>query len=202
MAMAEKWQVQGTYFETCNCAIVCPCNFLSAPTEGECKVVVAWHVDEGRYGAVDLAGMNVVLFGFTPGHMMETKWKVALYTDERASAEQAEGLTRIFSGQAGGHLAALGPLIGEVLGVKAVPIEYRAEGTRRSVRVGNVAEAAVEAIHGQGEHLVEVHNVPFTVVPDVPLVVSRSSRCHYDDYGLSLNISERNGFYSPFAYQA
>jgi hypothetical protein len=200
--MAEKWQVQGTYFETCNCAVACPCNFLSAPTEGECKVVVAWHVDEGRYGAVDLAGMNVALFAYAPGHMMETKWKVALYTDERASPDQAEGLARIFSGQAGGHLAALGPLIGEVLGVKAVPIEYRAEGTRRSVRVGNVAEAAVEAIHGQGERPVEVHNVPFTIVPDVPLVVSRSSRCHYDDYGLSLDISERNGYYSAFAYQA
>ena len=51
--MAENWQVRGTYFEACNCAIACPCNFLSAPTEGECKVIVAWHVDEGQYGAVE-----------------------------------------------------------------------------------------------------------------------------------------------------
>jgi len=200
--MSEKWQVRGTYFEACNCAIVCPCNFMSAPTEGECKVVVAWHVDEGRYGAVDLSGMNVALFAHSPGHMMEAKWKVALYTDERASGEQAEALAKIFSGQEGGHLAALGPFIGEVLGVKSVPIEYRAEGTRRSVRVGNVADAEVEAVTGQGEDPVEIHNIPFTVVPDVPLVLSKSTRCRYDDYGVSVDISERNGYYSPFAYQA
>jgi hypothetical protein len=200
--MAEQWQVRGTYFEACNCQIPCPCNFTNAPTEGECKVVVAWHVDQGRYGTVDLAGLNAALFACAPGHMMETKWQVALYTDERASQEQAVALGTIFSGQAGGHLAALGPLIGEVLGVKAVPIEYQAEGTKRSMRIGTIAEAEIEAMTGQGERLVEVHNVPFTVVPDVPMVVSKSSRYRYNDYGHSVDISDRNGYYSPFAYQA
>lgn len=200
--MAEKWQVRGTYFETCNCQVACPCNFTGAPTEGECKVVVAWHVDEGRYGAVDLAGLNAALFAYAPGHMMEGKWQVALYTDERASPEQAQALGKIFSGQEGGHLAALGPLIGNVLGVKAAPIEYHAEGTKRRVRVGTVAEAEIEGIAGQGERPVEVHNAPFTLVPDVPLVLAKSSRFRYDDFGHCVDISERNGYYSPFAYQA
>jgi hypothetical protein len=60
---------------------------------------------------------------------------------DRASHEQAEALGKIFSGQAGGHLAAFGPLIGEVLGVKAVPIEYHAEGNKRSVWIDTVTEA-------------------------------------------------------------
>jgi hypothetical protein len=200
--MAEQWHVRGTYFEACNCQVACPCNFTSAPTEGECKVVVAWHIDEGHYGSTDLAGLNAALFGYAPGHMMEGKWQVALYTDERADEEQAGALGKIFSGQEGGHLAALGPFIGEVLGVTAVPIEYRAEGTKRSVRIGTFAEAAIEAIAGQGERLVEVHNVPFTLVPDVPLVVAKSSHYRYNDYGHAVDISDRNGYYSPFAYQS
>jgi hypothetical protein len=175
---------------------------MSAPTEGECKVVIAWHIDEGQHGAVDLAGLNAALFAYAPGHMMETKWQVALYTDDRASQEQTEALGKIFSGQEGGHLAALGPFIGEVLGVKAVPIEYRAEGTKRSVRVGTVAEAEIEALKGQGDKLVEVRNVPFTVVPDEPMVVAKANSYRYDDYGLSIDISGRNGYYSPFSYQA
>jgi hypothetical protein len=134
--------------------------------------------------------------------MMEAKWQVALYTDERASPDQAEALGKIFSGQEGGHLAALGPFIGEVLGVKAVPIEYHAEGRKRSVRIGNIAEAEIEGIAGQGDRPVEVHNVPFTVVPDVPLVLSKSSRYRYNDYGHVVDISDRNGYYSPFAYQS
>ena len=60
----------------------------------------------------------------------------------------------------------------------------------------------MEALTGQGGKPVEVHNVPFTIVPDVPLVVSKSSRCRYEDYGMSLDINDRNGYYSPFAYQA
>lgn len=200
--MAEKWHVRGTYFEACNCSVVCPCNFLGAPSEGECKVVVAWHVDDGAFGTLDLSGMNVALFAYAPGHMMETKWKVALYTDDRADAAQTEALARIFSGQEGGHLAALGPLIGEVLGVTAAPIDYRAEGTRRSVRVGTVAEAEIEGIPGQDGRPVEVRNVPFTVVPDVPMVAARSTRCHYGDHGLSVDFNDRNAYYSPFAYQA
>ncbi len=149
-----------------------------------------------------LAGLNAAFFAYSPGHMMETPWQVALYTDDRASLEQAEALAKIFSGQEGGHLAALGPLVGEVLGIKAVPIEYHADGKRRSVRVGDIAEADIEALTGQGDQLVEVHNVPFTVVPDEPLVVAKASRYRYDDYGISIDISDRNGYYSPFAYQS
>ncbi len=202
MIMAEKWHVKGTYFEACNCTVVCPCNFLGAPSEGECKVVVAWHVDEGSYGTLDLAGLNVALFAYAPGHMMQEKWKVALYTDDRADASQAEALAKIFSGQEGGHLSALGPLIGEVLGVSAAPIDYRANGSKRSVRVGAVADVEIEGIEGQEGRPVEVHNVPFTVVPDEPLVSSKSTRCSYNDHGFSVNFSERNAYYSPFAYQA
>jgi hypothetical protein len=200
--MSEKWKVGGTYFEACNCKAPCPCNFLGAPSEGECTVVIAWHIEQGQHGDVDLGGLNAALFAYAPGHMMETKWRVALYLDDRANPQQAEALGKIFSGQDGGHLAALAPLIGEVMGVQAAQIEYRAEGRQRSVKIGSVAEVSVEAMEGQGGQLVEVHNVPFTAVPDVPLVAARSTALRYGDHGFSVDISGRNGYYSPFTYQA
>jgi hypothetical protein len=46
--------------------------------------------------------------------MLEVKWRVALYLDETASEEQKNALTQIFTGQVGGHMANLVPLIGEV----------------------------------------------------------------------------------------
>ncbi|MBX3667034.1 MAG: DUF1326 domain-containing protein [Rhodocyclaceae bacterium] len=199
--MSTDWKVSGTYFEACSCEAPCPCNFLGPPTEGECKVVLAWHIDHGRYEGIDLSGLNVAMFGYAPGHMQHAKWSVALYTDERASAEKANALARIFSGQDGGHLGALGPFIGTVLGVKAAAIEYAAEGRKRSMSIAGVADASVEAIEGQGGRVAEVHNAPFTVVPDVPLVASRASRMRYDDYGFKVDISGRNGYYSPFTYQ-
>ena len=50
------WELKGTYFETCNCDVACPCVFLSRPTKGECRVLVAWHIDQGKDGACPLAG--------------------------------------------------------------------------------------------------------------------------------------------------
>jgi len=200
--MAESWKVNGTYFEACNCATACPCVFLSAPTEGQCTALVAWHIDQGSFGGASLNGLNVALLAHSPGHMLQTKWKVALYLDERASAEQQKALGGIFSGQAGGHLAALAPLIGEVMGVKAVPIEYSANGKQRSLRIPKVVEADIEALEGQGGALVTIANHPFTPVPGQPAVVSTSKRLSINDYGISLDLSGKNGFYSAFAYQS
>jgi hypothetical protein len=134
--MPESWKVAGSYFEACNCDVACPCVFMSPPTSGECTVLLAWHIDQGRFGETGLDGLNAALAAYSPGHMMETKWKVALYVDDKADQGQQDALTQIFYGQAGGHLAGLAPLIGEVLGVKTVPIEFRSEGKRRSLRLG------------------------------------------------------------------
>lgn len=200
--MAESWKVSGTYFETCNCAAACPCVFLSAPTDGSCTVLVAWHVDKGNFGKVSLNGFNAALFAHSPGHMLQTKWRVALYLDDRANADQQKALGAIFSGQAGGHLAALGPLIGEVLGVKPAPIQYSADGKKRSLHIPKIADAEIEALQGQGGALVTVENHPFTPVPGHPAVVSTSKRMSFNDHGISVDISGKNGFYSPFAYQS
>jgi len=62
--------------------------FLSPPTSGECTVLLAWHIDQGRFGQIELDGLNSVLAARSPGHMMEVKWKVALYLDERANQSQ------------------------------------------------------------------------------------------------------------------
>jgi hypothetical protein len=200
--MAESWKVTGTYFEACNCAAACPCVFLSAPTEGACTIIAAWHIDQGNFGAVQLNGLNVALLAATPGHMLQTKWKVALYLDDKASADQQKALGGIFSGQAGGHLAVLGPLIGEVMGVKPVPIEYSANGKRRSLRIPHIAEADIEALEGQGGALVTIDNHPMTVVPGHAAVVATSKKLRISDHGISLDISGKNGFYSAFAYQS
>ena len=67
----------GSYFEACNCDLACPCVFLSPPTSGNCTVLLAWHIDQGRFGEVNLDGLNAVLAAHSPGPMLEVKWKVA-----------------------------------------------------------------------------------------------------------------------------
>jgi hypothetical protein len=193
--------LKGTYFESCNCDVACPCVFLSRPTEGECRVLVAWHVDQGKDSEVDLSGLNVAMAIHSPGHMMETKWRAALYLDERASQAQKDALTRIFAGQAGGHLEVLGSFVGDVLGVASVGIDYQAQGKKRSLAIPGILSAEIEAIEGQGGGDVTISGHPLCVAPGEPAVVARSKRLDYTDHHMTWAISDSNGFYSPFAYQ-
>jgi hypothetical protein len=200
--MPSSWKVSGSYFETCNCEVACPCIFLSPPTNGECTALLAWHIDQGRFDDVNLEGLNAVLAVHSPGLMIEGKWKVALYVDDRGDQSQQNALTQIFSGQAGGHLAALGPLIGEVLGAKAAPIEYQSEGKRRSLRLGEIAAAEIEGLPGQEGGDITIAGPPLVAVPGVSLVVAKSKQTRFNDYGLSWEVSNKNGFFSPFTYQS
>lgn len=199
--MSSQWELNGAYFESCNCDAACPCIFLGPPTRGDCTLLVAWHIDQGHFGDTRLNGLNTVLAVHSPGHMLQTKWKAALYLDERATQEQRDSLTKIFAGQAGGHLANVAACVGEVLGVKAVPIDYRAEGKRRSISIKGLADLEIEAVPGQNGAEVTIADAPFCIVPGIPSVVAKSKRLSYRDYGYQWELSDRNGFYSAFAYQ-
>jgi hypothetical protein len=164
--------------------------------------LVAWHIEKGAFGGTHLDGLNVVLAVYSPGHMLKTKWKVALYLDQHAAPPQSDALGKIFSGQAGGHLANLAPLIGEVLGVKSALIEYQEEGKRRSLRIADVANAEIEAATGVNGSPPVIQNHPLCIAPGFPVVVARSKHASFHDFGLNLEVSEKNGFYSPFSYQS
>jgi hypothetical protein len=66
------------------------------------------------------------------------------------------------------------PFIGEVLGVKTAAIEYRAEGKRCSIRLGDIAEAEIDGLPGADGNDVTVANAPFATDPGVSLVVAKS----------------------------
>src|SRR5229473_678579 len=72
MSTTESWHIEGEYFESCNCELLCPCLLSHAqarPTEGHCDVVLATHIARGSYGKVDLAGLNAVQALTTPGEL-------------------------------------------------------------------------------------------------------------------------------------
>ena len=199
--MPSKWNLAGTYFEACNCDVACPCVFTSDPTNDDCTVLIAWHIERGKYEGTALDGLNVALAAYAPGNMLKVKWNVALYLDAKANVAQRDALTKIFGGQAGGEPSALSPLIGKILGVKHVPITYQAEGKERSMKIPNVAEMEITALEGQGGRLVTLENPPLTAVPNQIAVVSKSRKLTFHDHGMNWDITGKNGFYSPFNFK-
>ena len=86
--------------------------------------------------------------------MGDGNWTLAAYIDERADEKQTAALGAIFSGAAGGPMAAFAPLIGKNLGVKKAPIKYQIDGKNRSAEIPNILHMAVEPLptmHESGE---------------------------------------------------
>lgn len=69
------------------------------------------------------------------------------------------------------------------------------------MRIGDVADFEIEAVAGQGGQQVTVGNHPLAIAPGHDVVVARSTRLRYADHERHWEVSERNGFFSPFAYE-
>jgi hypothetical protein len=176
--------------------------FLSPPTEADCTLLVGWHIDRGEFEGTNLDGLNVALAVYSPGHMAQVQWQVALYLDDRASEAQSQALATIFSGQAGGHPARLAGHIGEVLGAGPASIEFKNESKRTSMKISSVADVAIVGLTGQGDAPIFVENHPLAIAPGFPAAVARSERLSYDGHGMHWELTEKSGFYSPFEYVA
>jgi hypothetical protein len=143
-----SWSMTGEYVETCSCELMCPCNlsFDHGATYDFCRVTLVFDIREGEIEGTDVAGLKVAAIADTPKVMTEGNWKLGVFVDDRASDEQADKLVQVFGGQLGGPMAALAPLIGEMLGVERAPIEVEHDGLRHSVRVGDAIDFEIEDI--------------------------------------------------------
>jgi hypothetical protein len=200
------WQLRGEYFENCNCDIVCPCLFsahapmTSTPTQGACEVAFGFHVDEGRFGDISLDGLNVAMVARTPGPMADGNWQVGVYLDDKADDDQREALQAIFTGSAGGVLASLGPLIGEVLGVRTASIRWTKDGKRRAVEVDDVMSLAVHgvpSIDPDGE-IWAANAHPFA--PEGVALAVGDDGSTFSDFGLRWDNSGKNAHYAPIKW--
>jgi hypothetical protein len=143
-----SWSLKGSYVETCSCDLICPCNatFDHGATYDYCRVTLVFNIREGEIEGTDIAGLKVAAIADTPKVMTEGNWKLGVFVDEQASDEQADKLIKVFTGQLGGPMAGLVPLVGEVLGVERVPIEVVDDGVSHSVRIGDVIDFEIEDI--------------------------------------------------------
>jgi hypothetical protein len=198
------WKLEGTYFETCSCEVVCPCTAslaLGADYE-RCRVTLVFHVVDGDVEGTDVGGLTVAAVADTPKVMTDGNWRLGVFIDAAASDEQAAKLGGVFSGQLGGPMEALGPLVGESLGVERAPIEVREDGLRHSVRIGDAVDFEIEDV------------VPFGVESGQParltgifhpvgseLTISRATRSKISAFGIEYEA--KAGFStSQFAWAA
>ena len=94
--------MQGTLLGACSCDWGCPCSFDAPPTQGFCEGTYLWHVEDGFFGDVPLAGVNWAWSGHAPGAMHLGNVTALLLIDEKADARQRQALNTIAEGKSGG----------------------------------------------------------------------------------------------------
>jgi hypothetical protein len=183
-----SWRIAGSYFETCSCDVVCPCTASLAlgATNDYCRVVLVFHVKDGEVEGVDVSGLKVAAVADTPKVMTDGNWRLGVFIDAGASDEQAEKLGGVFSGALGGPMEALGPLVGENLGVERATIEVHEEGLTHSVKIGDSVDFEVEDVvpfgveSGQPARLVGIFHPAGS-----ELTIAHATRSKIDAFGIS-----------------
>lgn len=139
----------------------------------------------------------------TPALMGEGNWRVGMVMDAAASPEQAEKLGAVFSGQLGGPMAMLSPLISEMLGVESAAIEYHDDGRRHSLRVGEMMDIEIEDFVAPANPGGPVERLSGMFHPaSSELTIARATRSSVDAFGLSFSHVGKNGHSAPFAWAA
>jgi hypothetical protein len=203
---SPTWKISGDYFEACSCDSVCPCptsGLAARPTQGYCDAGLVFHVERGAYGATKLDGLSFAVLLHTPGAMIAGNWTVGVIVDEKATTEQREALTAIASGQAGGPMAAVGPLVGTFAGVEAKPIRIERNGLRRSASIPGALDIAIEGIAGANQsEPVYFDNVAHPAA--TRLALAKASRGHMHAFGINWDdtTGKNNGHFAPFAWSS
>ena len=198
------WRIEGRYFENCSCAMPCPCTvtFDAGADLDRCNALLVFHVERGEIDGVDVGGVTVAAVIDSPRVMTDGGWRLGVIVDEGANDDQAEKLLAVFGGQMGGPMEALGPLVGEQLGVERLAMEIVEEDGRHTLRAGSDVEIEVEDV------------VPFGVEDGTPatldgvfhpagstLTIARTRRARWTVLGVDVeHEAGTSGFAAPFAW--
>jgi len=159
-------------------------------------------IDDGKYGDVNLNGVLFAVIGRTPEAMDKGNWSVGVVTDERAKPEQKDAVVAIASGQAGGPMSALAPLIGKFLGVESKPIKFQMSGMSRSATVGDLVDQAIEGVPGgNSSEPMYLDNTGHPV--NSKLALAKATRSHVRAFGLSWDdeSGRNNGHFATFEWR-
>jgi hypothetical protein len=154
-----SWHIRGTYFESCNCDVICPCRRVDGvpggrSTHGECMGVLSWLIEEGALGDTDLAGVPVAMVIRYSDDEPGSPWTWILYLDAAASEEQRAALEGIFTGRHGGDAEAHFPWTWKdstLVAIRSVGFEVDHTRRRQMLRIRDRVSVRIRDRHAGDE---------------------------------------------------
>lgn len=199
------YQIEGRLLEVCTCNILCPCWVGEDPDGGTCDSSFAWRVDKGTIGGLDVAGRTVALSVHIPGNVLAGNWRAVVYVDDGSTDAQQEALLKVFTGQLGGAIADLAGLIGDVVAVERVPINFTVDEGKGTLTIGSFVEADLAPFQGATGTATALHDTAFTTIPGSPAYVGKVAKYRREETGHGLadiNLTGNNAIQGLFRFEA
>ena len=198
------WRIRGTYFESCNCEAICPCRSVDGvaggrSTYGVCEGVLSWLIETGDADGVDLSSLPVAMAIHYDDDEPGSPWTWILYLDERATAEQQQALTDIFSGRLGGSALTHFPWAwkrSELVAVRPVAIDVAHVRRRQRLRIRELVSVRIRDRYAEGGAVTCV--IPGHEQSGEELVADELA---VDDGVLSFSYRGSCGYGSSFEYE-
>ena len=170
------YSLEGTLIEACSCNVNCPCWIGEDPDLGQCFAIIAYGIERGQIGELDVSGLNLVLVCHIPGNVLAGNWKIVALVDERGSQEQRDAMLDAFTGKLGGPLGDLWTApIGEVKGVEFVTIDHQVADGSGSLRIPGLVETDMDPYRGPDGSVTTLQNSVFSTVPGSPAFLAKAS---------------------------
>jgi hypothetical protein len=195
-----SWNMEGDYYENCSCDALCPCtwsNLARRATRDYCRFAMAFDVERGEIEGVDVSGRSFVMVGDTPPNMADGNWRVGIIIDDGANEEQVGKFGQALSGELGGPPAALGPFLGEFLGIEQAPINIESDGKNHHVTVGELVDYSGERVTIESGDQVSLTNI--VAHPAGPtLGAAPVSSVQVSAFGIEYSGQDLSGFANRF----
>lgn len=195
------YDLEGRLLEVCNCNAICPCWVGLDPDNGTCEGVLCWHIDKGTIDGTDVSGHTFAVVADIPGNVLKGNWRVVAYVDDGVSDEQQEAILNVWTGKLGGPVADLAGLIGEVVAVEKVPVEFSVTEGKGTFKLGDAASAEMAPLEGTTGPTT-LSDSAFSSIPGSPAYVGTAKyyKANVPALGISLDLSDHNSVQGNFHF--
>jgi hypothetical protein len=198
------YNVEGRLLEACSCGGPCPCWVGDDPDGGTCDTVICYHYDKGEINGVSVAGLTLALVALVPGNVLKGNWKVAAHVDSKASPQQKEAILAAHTGKLGGPLGDLAPLIGEVVGVYDVPIDFNIVEGKGTLRIGDVVSAEMQPYTDAQGRPTKIVDTIFSTIPGSPAFAGKAMnfKVNLPKHDMAWEYNGRNAILGNFKFES
>jgi hypothetical protein len=197
------YTIEGQLLEVCTCRVLCPCWIGEDPDFGTCDGTLAWKIEKGTVNDVDVSGLSICLLAHIPGNILQGNWRVVVYVDENASAEQEQALLDVYTGKLGGPVADFAQLVGEVVAVERAAFSAEVSEGKGKLTIGNDIVAEMEPYLGATGTVTTLSDTVFSTIPGSPAYVSKSPvyKATKPELGIEVDLQGHNAITGSFRFE-